>query len=477
MIQDPKEKRFPLGSRNTFSTSDEAPLPGFMAITALKSDESSPRVANTKANVIEGQQHVSFDWNLPQRIAFRFAFVYFFLYIFPAPLDKIPYISNIAILYQKIWYALVPWMGKHFLRLNLTCLPNGNDDTAFNYTQLLCYLVFAAIVTLVWTLLDPKTKNYQRLHEWLRIYVRYYLAIALLGYGIHKLIPVQFGGSPGLLRLDQPLGEYRPMDLLWTLMAASMAYTMFEGAAETLGGILLFFKRTTTLGALVNAAVMTNAAMLTYCYDVPTKIYSTHLLLMALFLLTPDLQRLANVLVLNRATAPANLEPPYHGQWTRIGAMAAKIVFIFYILFSTTANAIQISKTTIFAPKSPLYGTYEVEDFTKNHQSLPSLTTDPSRWRKLFFQSPDLVSLKTMNNSVIWYGTEFDQSKKTVTFFTHEQRPQKYIFTYSRPDAEHLVLQGTLDSDALVIKTRRVDERILLTHGGPDWMNDHLFSR
>jgi hypothetical protein len=49
--------------------------------------------------------------------------------------------------------------------------------------------------------------------------------------------------------------------------------------------------------------VLANIVALTFCYDVPVKLYSSHLLLMAVFLVAPDLRRLLN-LVWNRPTAP-----------------------------------------------------------------------------------------------------------------------------------------------------------------------------
>jgi len=49
------------------------------------------------------------------------------------------------------------------------------------------------------------------------------------------------------------------------------------------GGMLLLFRRTVTLGAIASAAALLNIVLLNFCYDVPVKLYSAHLLLMALF--------------------------------------------------------------------------------------------------------------------------------------------------------------------------------------------------
>ena len=107
------------------------------------------------------------------------------------------------------------------------------------------------------------------------------------------------------------------MGLLWTLMAESPAYTFFAGLGDVVGGLLLAFRRTATLGALVTFGVMVNVMMLNFCYDVPVKQYSFHLVMMALLIALPDFPRMFKALVLNLPTEPGNLmTPPYTNRVT-----------------------------------------------------------------------------------------------------------------------------------------------------------------
>src|ERR1039458_10512050 len=64
-----------------------------------------------------------------------------------------------------------------------------------------------------------------------------------------------------------------------------------------------------TLAILLTFGVMSNVLMLNFCYDVPRKIYSTHLVLMALFLLLPDVRRLIDFFIRNRRTEPSPAIP------------------------------------------------------------------------------------------------------------------------------------------------------------------------
>ncbi|HKF51652.1 MAG TPA: hypothetical protein VKB26_05030, partial [Candidatus Acidoferrales bacterium] len=157
------------------------------------------------------------EWSFAHRVIFRFVFSYLVLDIFPFPFGSFPgSVWNFSA-YDKFWYGLVPWFGKHILHLRnaITVFPNGSGDTTFNYVQLLVFGVIAAVATIVWTVLDRQRSEYRTLHEWLRIYVRYMLAFTMLTYGFDKVIKLQFPDL-GLGRLAEPLGNYSPFALLWT---------------------------------------------------------------------------------------------------------------------------------------------------------------------------------------------------------------------------------------------------------------------
>lgn len=152
----------------------------------------------------------------------------------------------------------------------------------------------------------------------LRSFLRYVLAFYMLGYGLAKtgLASNQFP-EIGDWQLDKTWGESSPMNVLWSFMGASRPYTIFGGLCEVLAGLLLVSRRTSTLGALVALTVMTNIAMLNYCYDVPVKLLSSHLAIMALLICMPDLWRLTQVFVLGRDQLAAGVPSFWAGTWVR----------------------------------------------------------------------------------------------------------------------------------------------------------------
>ena len=58
------------------------------------------------------------------------------------------------------------------------------------------------------------------------------------------------------------------------------------------------------IGALVAVGVTAHIAALNYCYDIPVKLFSTTLLLMAIYLAGNDLRRIFDVFVLASIQAP-----------------------------------------------------------------------------------------------------------------------------------------------------------------------------
>jgi hypothetical protein len=249
------------------------------------------------------------QWHPVKRVLFRFVFCYFIMYSWPESgrvdfLNSLPGGEPVSDWLNKPLHAIIPWIAARVFHITgeaATYFPTGSGDTTLQYITALLYFVVALAATLVWSLLDRQRLHYVQLHFWFRILLRYMLAVTLFGYGFAKVFPQQFG-PPGPFKLIEPFGEFSPMGVLWSFMGASIPYVIFSGTCEVAGGALVLFRRTTLLGALVSTAVMVNVVALNFFYDVPVKLYSTHILLMAILLVTPDLGRLFNFL---SSTAPS----------------------------------------------------------------------------------------------------------------------------------------------------------------------------
>jgi hypothetical protein len=432
-------------------------------------------VADAAVQSVPQQVEAARRWSLAQRVLFRFVGCYWLLYTLPGPLTTIPGAQFVFRPYLEMWHGIVPWVATHVFFVTgraATYFPTGSGDTTLAYIRNLLDVAVALAAALVWSVLDRRRADYRTLHGWLRLLVRYTLAFALFSYGFLKVLPLQFE-PPRFAELIEPYGEFSPMHVLWNFMGSSKAYTIFSGAAEVAGGFLLLFRRTTSLGAMVSFAVLLNIVALNFCYDVPVKLYSTNLALMAFFLLAPDLRRLANALVLNRAAPPADLTPRFERRWLRVAVMVFWMLFVGYKLFGSISGSWQRYKQTYINPqRPPLYGLYDVSSFTRDGRELPPVDRDWKRWRKVAIDFPAFLTIRMMDDTVRRYPAQYDAAKSTITL------DKKGTLTYSRPDADHVVLQGTMSGSPATIQLVRIDpSTFLLFNRGFHWISELPFNR
>ena len=86
--------------------------------------------------------------------------------------------------------------------------PTGSGDTAMNYVQVVLTLAITAAGAVVWTAFDEARlhrghgpREYHTAYVWLRLLLRFTLAVTLLSYGFAKVFPGQFGAAPRLSEL------------------------------------------------------------------------------------------------------------------------------------------------------------------------------------------------------------------------------------------------------------------------------------
>jgi uncharacterized membrane protein YphA (DoxX/SURF4 family) len=415
-------------------------------------------------------------WSFARCLGFRFACVYLVLYSFPFPIGLIPGTESIANAYEKLWIAFLPWLGKSVLHLkDVPIAVTGSGDTTFEYLRLLCMVVLAVVLTIVWSLV-MRPKQHETLGHWLRVYVRYVLAATMLSYGMSKVFKSQFP-LPSPLRMMQPYGDSSPMGLLWTFMGFSTPYTMFVGGAEALGGLLLLFRRTTTLGSLVVLAVMTNVVMLNFCYDVPVKLYSIHLWLMAAFLLLPDVPRLVDFFLFHRPTRPVPLAPSASLLASRL-RLVGKVLLAGYIVFITTKSGYESWKTYgDGAPRDSLDGAYEVEDLTVNHAPLPASTPSSGRWRRIGISSRGRLVVRMADDSSERYRLEKDPKRNVFTVWP-DTSMTKTTLAYRWTDASHLTLDGALERDTISVHLRKIaPSDFALMERGFHWVSEFPYNR
>lgn len=424
-------------------------------------------------------------WSPFTRVAFRFCILYFGLYIVLTQMltSLLLATTNDSGAWEldnmRPIQAVVVWVAVHIFHAAqpIVTFETGSGDRVFDWVELACILALAVIGTVIWSV-ARKAQSYPSLYKWFRLFVRFSLSASLLTYGAAKIIPLQMP-FPFLTRLLEPYGNFSPMGVLWASIGASPAYEIFAGCAETLGGILLIFPRTAVFGALIALADMTQVFLLNMTYDTPVKLLSFHLILLALFLLAYDAQRLANFFFLNRP-APAHPEPPLfrHPRANRI-ALALQIAFGFWLLGANLYGSVSVYN--VYGPgrpKSPLYGIWDVQNFTVDGQLRPPLLTDTLRWRRAIFDFPQFMSFQAMDDSFHGYAVKIETKAHTLTLSKSADKNWNADFSYAEPATGELILDGSLDGHKIHAQMQLFDRsKFLLVSRGFHWVMDHPFNR
>lgn len=407
------------------------------------------------------------DWPFVQLLTFRLSFVYFALYLPPAVSWLLPGGQFIDRAYNAVAYPAVAWAATHvFGRVEPITIFNHGGDRTFHYFKILLIAVIAALACGVWTVITRR-RSHPTLAAYMRVAMRYALALNILSYGYGKLLRIQFP-FPQLDRLLEPYGQSSPMGLLWTFMAYSPGYNIFAGAVEVIGGILLFWERTTLLGALILIASLTNVVALDLAYDVPVRLFAMHLLAAALFLAAPHFPRLLAVV-----TAPSA---------ARKGRLLAfaKAAVVVVVLWAPTVQFRGLS-ASVPTPSSPRYGIWEVDTFISGGEPRPLRFGDPTVWRRLVVTEDGSLSVQTGDDAVVQWRTTDHVDKRTfeLTGTRYPRDPRRRAtLQYQQRHENHLEVEGTYDGQPVRATLHRVPAPRfeLLTHEF-HWINEYHHNR
>ena len=420
-------------------------------------------------------------WRLRTRIAFRLCFLYFSLYVLTTQmltgLFNLPLPNLGATGYLKgvvVWTTNTVFKVSHPYVTTIT----GSGDKTIDWVQSFVLLVVAVAGTAVWSVLDRRRPNYASLHKWNHLFLRFAVGATMVGYGMVKAIPLQMP-YPSLQRLVEPFGNFSPMGVIWYSIGASPAYERFAGAMELTGGILLFIPQLWLLGALITFADTVQIFTLNMTYDVPVKLFSFQLLLMSMFLIAPEMKRVARVLILNKAAGPSTLPPLFVRRRLTMAMIAFQFVFGAYIIGMNWYQAKQSwTQYGGGAPKSPLYGIWNVDEMRVDGVVRAGLIGDYGRWRRLIFQNPASMSFQRMDDTFQVYGAKFDDAGKRLTLTPGPNAQPSATFAIERPAPDRLILDGDMDGRKVRFDMRLLDrEKFLLVSRGFNWIQERPFNR
>lgn len=437
-------------------------------------------------------QHTFKAWSVTEIFIFRLLFIFFIILFIPYDLNLYHSLSGGGFSFQNLFQ--IATFRTSFIPESLYA---GNHLEG--YYNWLIALLLAVIGAIVWgTLKSEQTKKeYNQLHYWLRVALRYRLALAIIFIGIVKLFPIQIP-EPTLSDFHTPYGDFSLWKMYYLTNAVSSAlYIPSLGALEIIGGILLLHRRTVTIGAGLLIALLLNIVIVNYVYEIGEQVYSSFLLLIALIIILPDLPGLYNLLFLEKPTQYHDFIPVFSKLTYRLRSVF-QVIFLLSITAFTVLTFVSWKDTNYPFPKAKgikdIRGVYNVKEFVSKGKVLPYSITDSIRWQNVVFEEWNTISIK--NNSIVKLDSlkpkivfqveskrnyeqlgnggrhffRYEHSEKkglySLKLFDKSDTTLKYTFSLEKYNKNELLLKGK-DSkgDSLKITLERVPKKYLLQEG------------
>ena len=401
------------------------------------------------------------NWSLPAKVAFRFSFLYLMLYMFCngnvtvfTVLESFPALDRWItwVLFTPL-SSLTQWCAVRALHLTGIAAMwhrDGSGDTLLNYLLCVTFFCVALVGTAVWSVLDRRRAHYRTLYSWLRFLVRVNVGIGMLQYGFYKVYPVQMQ-PPSMAVLNEPVGQMSPMTLLWTMLGFSPWYERVCGAAEAIGGVLILIRPTALAGAIVSAFVMTNVVLYNLFFDVPVKLYAIHVLLMATFVMLPDIKPLWDFFFRNRAAKLAGEWVPTASTTQMRQAMRwIEIAFLLLVLLSYVKyDGDRYSAYKDSVRSAPIIGLWALDA-----DSPKPMTIGGVPWFEISIDNLTRGMARSTDGQLWRMYLAYDEKNHTLGMVSRGGNGT-VKYGWQVPDADHMVF-STGGKSALTIKFHRV---------------------
>lgn len=327
-------------------------------------------------------------WTYGKKVGFRFAFIFFILMVVPldpewyekvfAPDSLYDFMASLAGGSRTGWIEVDTESGKWGFA---------------SYTSWWLNALIAVLGAAIWTILarNSRVRQYDALYYWLRVLVRYRIALGLIAFGFIKFFPMQMP-FPSLANLNTDIGEYAPFKLYWQIVGVSYRYEIFLGFLEIAAGSLLFFRPTVVVGAIINAGVLFNIAHANLAYDGAVHVYSSYFVLLSLFLLLQYIPAIWKLFILRKPVNTYYYVPGFVKTWNKplyFGIKTA-IVLLFVFVYGYFRYERFYHEGRLKEPVLPglpkAAGHYQVSGFVLNGKALPYSPADSVRWHEAFFE-------------------------------------------------------------------------------------------
>ncbi len=341
-----------------------------------------------------------FNTSLAVRQVHHFAFIILYIVSVPSPNPK-PFLNGISFYLSPFFERLAYWSAVEVFQIKTPLLTTFISDSTILYIHVFNIFIIAFVLSIFSLLIKNKNKYKHQFKYITIVLIRYYVAAQMLLYGFSKVFKWQFyAPEPNILYTH--LGQLSNDILYWSTMGGSRSYTIFGGVLELLIAVLLLFRKTQLLGALIGIGVLANVVAINFSYNISVKLYSTFLLFFCFYLVALERKRLFVFFFKNEKTLP---ETPWFPVWkTDLQIRTYRVLKTLVIGLMLLNSLFLYISTDNFndddAPRSVHHGAYQVDFFIKNNDTIPPLLTDTTIWKRFFIHRKNYFIVQKMDNTM-----------------------------------------------------------------------------
>ena len=403
-------------------------------------------------------------WTFAEKILFRFFFCFLGIH------SLICYNIFFAVFYswEKGFYKMgellavfskpLAWLDKQIYHIGYK---HGDitfyQDNRYAWVIIITLFILSILMTIVWSLVDKKRVNYNRLHYWFIIYLVLHLCLAMIFYAAIKIIPLQMPW-PNVEELLKPFGDSDKFWQFWNLMGVVPAYSRFMGICELVATLLVIYHRTRILGCLFLTVILGNVVCYNIFFNVPVKMSAIYLLVVTLFLLAPFASRLFHFFYYQQAVSLKEKNYAFTTPWKRYLLNYAFFFLLLWVAFRRSSETISIYNT--YVKNRKLERLYTVNSFVIEKDTIPPLLTDTIRWKRLAFtdypKEENYALVYNMQDKKESFNYIWDSSGGQIQLISKDSL-QKIVFNYYDLNESAMKLEGKWKGNSVSMILNRVN--------------------
>lgn len=366
-------------------------------------------------------------------------FVILFVLTLPFPYD---FLFDIGSFLSAITKPAVGWVGAQFMKKPYVVYIAS--DTAGMYILAFLCLGLGFILSSIYQFFGSQKEIAPEVKYYFNTFISYFLALHLFKYGFDKVFKHQFY-FPEPNTLYTPLGYLSKSMLYWSSIGTSYSYSMFLGCLEVLVALLLCFRKTRVLGAMVALVVMVQVLAVNFCFDISVKFFAMFLTILALSVSLPGFKVLYSSLVQEKAVSLVSWKPNFTNHKLQLCYVLGKSFVISILVFE---SLYVYFKTWSFNGdrdlKRSLYGAYRVIDGAQS-QGL----------KRIFIHSRGYLIVQNQDEVLKDYKLLEDDGLKLI--LDRKEEPHSILYyTHQKVDS-CLDIQGYLSGKPIQIRTKMLN--------------------